>query len=94
MKKRDWIYLFFVLIPCVCFLVSLEFFIRERSSVSVLDRETCFSEGFREQKVSPELYRELKEQETDKISWTEFLAVSMLEGGFSPEKISGGHERY
>lgn len=94
MKKRDWIYLFFVLIPCVCFLVSLEFFIRERSSVSVLDRETCFSEGFREQKISPELYRELKEQETDKISWTEFLAVSMLEGGFSPEKISGGRERY
>lgn len=91
--RRRWICLLTAGILWVFFLASLEDLIRERSIVSGLSINTCSSEGFREQKLSPGLYKKLRKKE-DGDAWTDLLTASMLDGNFSPETISSNRELY
>ena len=87
MHKRGILYLFPALILWSFILASLEVFVSERSLASGLDRNTCMSVGFREQKLPLQLYRDLKDAGSGDFLRTDLLTATMLEEDFEPEKI-------
>ena len=88
MKNQKRLHLIAALILLALTTASVQELVRERSGVSGLAMNTCAREKFREQELSREMYLKLKESETEDVSWTDLLTVSMLEGDFAPKKIS------
>ena len=59
-----------------------------------MNTETCATEAFREQRLLPGLYQQLKKQEPGTADWIENLTAVMLNGGFYPENCSFDKEPY
>lgn len=89
--RRKWGIIFLAGILWLILIVSLEKFIKERSQVSGLSVYSCTEPGFREQELSEEIYRKLKNADGD---WTDLLTASMLEGNYAPQKISSDRDLY
>ncbi|MDO4337575.1 MAG: M23 family metallopeptidase [Eubacteriales bacterium] len=73
---------------------ALFLLIRERSRVSVLKMDSCEQAEFREQCLSPQLYTQLKKLEKKGESISDLLTVTMLDGGFYPERLSRDKSLY
>ena len=74
------------------FLLLLNFFLQEallyRSKASILKKDVCMSRGFREQKLSQDLYTALQKASDGEEEFADLLTATMLQGRFYPEKIS------
>lgn len=67
---------------------ALETLIRERSRASVLKPDFYRQEAFLEQRLEPELYEEIRKRTETEGDFGDVLTATMLEGNFSPEKVS------
>ena len=92
MKHKICIVLFCILI-LICIEGGQEILLR-RSRASILNTKTCATEAFREQRLLPGLYQQLKKQEPGTADWIENLTAVMLNGGFYPESCSFDKEPY
>lgn len=88
-RRRIWILLLGIL--WVNLIISLETLIRERSLASGLSAYSCMEPGFREQRLTGDLYRSLTETDGD---WVGLLTASMLDQNFAPSRISQNREIY
>lgn len=74
------------------FLLLLNFLLQEmllyRSRASILKENTCMSSGFREQKLSQDLYEALQKASAKGAEFADLLTTTMLQGNFYPERIS------
>lgn len=66
----------------------------QRSRASILDEKICTTDAFRDQKLLPELYKQLKKQENQNTDWTENLTTTMLTGRFYPKQCFFEKEPY
>lgn len=66
---------------------ALTLLIEERGRASRLNAATCESEEFREQRVTPGLYEEIKKQAETADEFADILASTMLAGDFAPESV-------
>lgn len=74
--------------------VSLQLLLEQRSRASILKADTCMEEDFRQQALSPALYEEIKVLEKKSACFSDVLTVTMLSGGFFPEKVYTDNKPY
>lgn len=82
--RRLLILMVFLLLETACLLGVIQ----ERSKASLLKKDTIATEKFRRQELSPSLYQELKSLEKKGEDFGDLLSATMIQGGFSPKKIS------
>ena len=87
---KQLLLLFFLLL----LLTLLQNFIQQRSRASLLKADICFTEDFREQALTPELYAELRNKENTEREFADLLTATMLNGKFHPKVLSGSNEAY
>ena len=73
---------------------ALQNFIQQRSRASLLHTDTCFTESFREQALSPLLYQQLEAGNYTDGEFADLLTATMLNQRFYPKKISGDNCPY
>ena len=86
--------LFFLLILFIINCFILVWLIQDRSHVSGLTATTCNSDEFREQFLSPSLYKELSKTTYPGHSFAELLTTTMLDGDFFPKNVSANAAPY
>lgn len=88
MKRWIWqiLFWFFILIN----IAGGQKILLERSRASILNKKTCTTDAFREQKLLAELYQQLQKQ----TNWIEALTTTMLNGKFEPKQCSLEREFY
>lgn len=86
--------LFFLLILFIINCFILVWLIQDRSHVSGLKATTCNSDEFREQFLSPSLYKELSKTTYPGHSFAELLTTTMLDGDFFPKNVSANAAPY
>lgn len=89
-KSESWSTRMCFLSVCLFLFMMILFLtavIQERSRASILKMDTCESEEFRKQQVSPEVYEVLKRLEKDGGDFGGLLTASMLDGHFAPEVV-------
>ena len=86
--------LFFLLILFIINCFILVWLIQDRSHVSGLTATTCNSDEFREQFLSPSLYKELSKTTYPGHSFAELLTSTMLDGDFFPKNVSANAAPY
>lgn len=89
--RRKQIFIFLAGLFWLFMILSLSTVILERSRVSGLSESSCTEAGFREQKLSGELYGRLLDTGRD---WIPLLTASMLDGHFNPSGISQNADIY
>ena len=93
MKRENGKYLLLLLF-LLPLLTLLQNFIQQRSQASLLKTDICFTESFREQALTPELYAELQEKVDSDSEFADLLTATMLNGKFFPEYLSRNNEVY
>lgn len=86
MKLRNMA-LFLSISVCLAIVAALQLILVERSQASLLKKDTCAQHEFRLQKLEPDLYEEIASLSSREGEFGKILTVSMLHGGFKPEKI-------
>lgn len=84
MSRSSFFFVFFILILSNSILSYISF---SRSTVSVLKKDCAASAEFRQQDLSPELYRQLTESGLYPSDWCDLLTTTMLNSHFHPQHI-------
>ena len=84
MSRSSFFFVFFILILSNSILSFISF---SRSTVSVLKKDCAASADFRQQDLSPELYRQLTESGLYPSDWCDLLTTTMLNSHFHPQHI-------
>ena len=84
MSRSSFFFVFFILILSNSILSYISF---SRSTVSVLKKDCAASAEFRQQDLSPELYRQLTESGLYPSDWYDLLTTTMLNSHFHPQHI-------
>lgn len=84
MSRSSFFFVFFILILSNSILSYISF---SRSTVSVLKKDCAASAEFRQQNLSPELYRQLTESGLYPSDWCDLLTTTMLNSHFHPQHI-------
>lgn len=84
MSRSSFFFVFFILILSNSILSYISF---SRSTVSVLKKDCAASADFRQQDLSPELYRQLTESGLYPSDWCDLLTTTMLNSHFHPQHI-------
>lgn len=93
MNLRLWRRIFYLL-AALLWSAALGLLLAERSQVSGLKNDTCESAAFREQRLIPGLYEEMRERAGDMDAFAELLTASMLVGDFCPKTVSEEKESF
>ena len=91
MSRSSFFFVFFILILSNSILSYISF---SRSTVSVLKKDCAASAEFRQQNLSPELYRQLTESGLYPSDWCDLLTTTMLNSHFHPQYISPDNTFY
>ena len=91
MSRSSFFFVFFILILSNSILSYISF---SRSTVSVLKKDCAASAEFRQQDLSPELYRQLTESGLYPSDWCDLLTTTMLNSHFHPQHISPDNTFY
>lgn len=91
MSRSSFFFVFFILILSNSILSYISF---SRSTVSVLKKDCAASAEFRQQNLSPELYRQLTESGLYPSDWCDLLTTTMLNSHFHPQHISPDNTFY
>ena len=75
------------LVFLLLFTGSLLGVIRERGAASILKKNSCEGERFREQHLKTEIYEQIEKETKQGGDFCEILTTTMLHGDFYPEKI-------
>ena len=92
--KREFQKQLILLVFLLLVLTALLNFIRQRSRASLLNADTCFTEDFREQALSPRLYAQLEKETRTDGEFADFLTATMLNERFYPKKLSYDNHPY
>ena len=84
MSRSSFFFVLFILILSNSILSCISF---SRSTVSVLKKDCAASADFRQQDLSPELYRQLTESGLYPSDWCDLLTTTMLNSHFHPQHI-------
>lgn len=85
--KLHWKWEVLFLAALLLWTAALRLLLEERSAVSLLKERTCETEDFREQRLPPELYEEIKKLADNGGEFADILTSTMLAGDFRPEKV-------
>ena len=91
MSRSSFFFVFFILILSNSILSYISF---SRSTASVLKKDCAASAEFRQQDLSPELYRQLTESGLYPSDWCDLLTTTMLNSHFHPQHISPDNTFY
>ena len=86
--------IFFLIILFVLNCSILIWLIQDRSHASGLTSATCNSDEFRDQSLSPLLYKKLCETPYSEGTFAELLTTTMLNGDFYPKNVSANAAPY